>query len=352
MPPLQALVALHGLWLLVLLPFAVWAARKWQSLHLRLVGYALCAAGLMGLAILIGPELVTWYATVPPAQQKYLVHRVLYVLATNTDAPVVQVVVAGAALAFAAGRRQRHAQLEKAEPLRRGSSLPRGDCPRPLGGDSVPGGVRVLPGSEHKAIALWVKLAYTAFVAVLVMYYVRFYGPANFLWLCDIALLVTVAALWLESRLLASMQLVAVLLPCLVWLADFLARLTTGYFLTRWTHYMFRPDFPLVIRALSLYHGWLPFLLLWTVRRLDYDGRGWIAQTLLTWAVLPVCFFFTDPVRALNGVFGPSGEHPQTWVTPGLWLLLMMVVYPVGVYLPTHLALRWFFPKRLSRQGV
>src|SRR6516165_1229649 len=100
----------------------------------------------------------------------------------------------------------------------------------------------LLAVSEHRLIPVAVKIAYTVFVAVLVPYYLRFYGPANFLWICDIALLLTVAALWLESRFLASMQLVAVLLPSLIWLADFLARLATGHFLTRWTHYMFRPD--------------------------------------------------------------------------------------------------------------
>lgn len=203
-----------------------------------------------------------------------------------------------------------------------------------------------MPAGSNRLIPLRVKVAYTAFVAVVVPYYLSFYGPANFLWLCDIALLLTVAALWLESRFLASMQLVAGLLPSLVWLGDFLARLLTGHFLTRWTHYMFRDDIPLVIRMLSLYHAWLPFLLLWVVWRLGYDRRGWIVQTLLTWLVLPVCYFFTDPVRALNGVFGPSGEHPQTWVAPGLWLALMMLVYPVCVYLPTHLVLRRVFRER------
>jgi hypothetical protein len=190
---------------------------------------------------------------------------------------------------------------------------------------------------------LLVKIVYTLFVAVLVPYYWSFYGPANFLWLCDIALLLTVAALWLESRFLSSMQLVAVFLPSMIWLADFLARLLTGYFLTRWTHYMFRPDIPLVIRTLSLYHAWLPFLLLCSVWRLGYDRRAWIAQSLLTWAVLPICFLFTDPVRALNGVFGPSGEHPQSWMAPGAWLALMMLLYPALVYLPSHLVFRVIF---------
>src|SRR5262249_22408460 len=201
--------------------------------------------------------------------------------------------------------------------------------------------------SERSRLPVAVKVAYTLFIAVLVPYYWSFYGPANFLWLCRLALLLMVPAVWLESRFLASMQLVAVLLPSVIWLADFLARLLTGHFLTRWTHYMFRDDIPLVIRTLSLYHGWFPFLLLWVVGRLGYDGRGWLAETLLAWVVLPVCFFFTDPVRALNGVFGPSGEHPQTWMAPGLWLLVMMLVYPIGVFLPTHLVLRWAFRSHL-----
>jgi hypothetical protein len=172
------------------------------------------------------------------------------------------------------------------------------------------------------------------------------HGPANFLWLCDIALLATVAAVWLESRFLASMQLVSVFFPCIAWLADFLTRLATGHFLTRMTWYMFNSEVPLTVRLLSLYHGWFPFFLLWLVWRLGYQRRAWIAQSLLAWAVLPICYFFTDPGRALNGVFGPSGEDPQTWMAPEGYLVLMMVFYPVCVYLPSH-----FLFIRLFRKG-
>ena len=42
-------------------------------------------------------------------------------------------------------------------------------------------------------IPLWLKLAYSAFVAVLVPYYLHQYGPLNFLWFCDVALLMTMA---------------------------------------------------------------------------------------------------------------------------------------------------------------
>ena len=36
-----------------------------------------------------------------------------------------------------------------------------------------------------RLIPLWLKLAYTAFMAVLVPLYLRNYGPTNFLYFCD-----------------------------------------------------------------------------------------------------------------------------------------------------------------------
>src|SRR5262245_59860257 len=109
-----------------------------------------------------------------------------------------------------------------------------------------------LPGNARR-IPLLVKLCYTLFLAVLVPCYWSFYGPANFLWFCDMALFGTAAALWLESGFLASMQLIAVFLACVVWQADFLIRLCSGLFVTRMTAYMFRSDIPLTVRVLSLY---------------------------------------------------------------------------------------------------
>ncbi len=196
------------------------------------------------------------------------------------------------------------------------------------------------------SIPLLVKIPYTLFVAALVPYYCWFHGPANFLWFCDIALLMTVPALWWESRFLASMQLVATFLLQVVWLADFLTRLLFGFFLVHMTEYMFR-DIQLAARAFSLFHGWLPFLLLWMVWRLGYDRRAWIAQTLLAWIVLPICYFFTDPVRALNAVFGPSGEHVQTWMDPRLYLLLLMAFYPACIFYPSHLVFRYVFRSKV-----
>src|SRR5215831_19262269 len=116
MPPLQALVALHGLWVLALLLFVAWAVPKWPLTILRLAGYAATALGVTGLAVLVGRELLTWYPAVTPAQQKYIALRILYVLGTNTDVPVVQVILAGIVLWIAARRRKRAGSPPEAGP--------------------------------------------------------------------------------------------------------------------------------------------------------------------------------------------------------------------------------------------
>src|SRR5437764_360718 len=91
-----------------------------------------------------------------------------------------------------------------------------------------------------RRIPLWAKLAYTAFLAVLVPFYLSAYGPTNFLYFCDVALLLGLAALWLESPLLAGMPACGILLPQLLWVIDFLGGLV-GHFPVGMTKYMFDP---------------------------------------------------------------------------------------------------------------
>jgi hypothetical protein len=191
---------------------------------------------------------------------------------------------------------------------------------------------------QPNRISLWVKAPYTAFVAVLVPIYWIHYGPANFLWFSDIALLTIVPALWLENRFLASMQAVSVGLLEMLWIVDFTLRLVVGVTLVGISAYMFDPTIPLFIRGLSLFHLVIPFLLLWLIARLGYDRRAWLAQSVLAWFVLLTCFFFTAPADNINWTFGP-GENPQTLMAPAAYLVLLMAFFPVCVYLPTHLAL-------------
>ena len=121
--------------------------------------------------------------------------------------------------------------------------------------------------SPKHRIPMALKLIYTAFVAVLVPYYWITYSPWNFLFFCDVALLVTLAALWTEDPLLMSLPAVGITVPQMLWVGDFL----TGSRITGMTSYMFDPKLPLFVRGLSAFHGWLPFLLIWGVWRLGYD---------------------------------------------------------------------------------
>ena len=129
-------------------------------------------------------------------------------------------------------------------------------------------------------IPLWLKIAYTAYVALLVPFYWRNYGPANFLWFSDLALLGTLVALWTANRLLASMLTVGLLLPEIVWNVAFFGRLLTGYPFAGLTGYMFEQRNPLFLRGLSLFHVFLPVVVVWMVWRLGYDSRGLMAMTL------------------------------------------------------------------------
>ena len=191
-------------------------------------------------------------------------------------------------------------------------------------------------------IPLWLKTVYTLFVCVIVPVYWRHYGPANFLWFSDVALLLTLPALWLESSLLASMMALAVALPELAWNIDYFVRLSTGVSLLGLSGYMFDRKIPTVIRALSLFHVWLPVLLIWIVHRLGYDKRALIAQTVVAIVVLPLSYFFSDPRENVNWVYG-FGEKPQTQV-PALWFLaFLLLMFPLAIYLPTHFILDKLF---------
>ena len=191
-------------------------------------------------------------------------------------------------------------------------------------------------------IPLWLKISSTLFVCVLVPVYWIHYGPSNFLWFSDIALLLSIPALWLESALLASMTTLAVAALELAWTVDFLVRLTTGVSLTGLSAYMFNPKILLSIRALSLFHIVLPILLIWMVYRLGYDSRAFAAQTLVAWFILPLCYLLTKPSENVNWVYG-FGSQPQKWMPARLYVALLMILFPLVVYLPSHLLLKHLF---------
>ena len=217
---------------------------------------------------------------------------------------------------------------------------------------------RNLDASAHTAtstrrIPLAVKLAFTAFMAVLVPVYWTKYGPTNFLYFCDLALFLTLAAVWLENRLLASMAAVGIIFPQIVlWCGDFVAHLVGIKFIGM-TDYMFDPTRPLFLRGLSFFHGWLPFLLLFLVARLGYDRRALLAWTAVAWSAILFSFAFlpapgthlANPLAPVNVdyVYGFSDSAAQTWMPEWAWLTFLIVALPLVIFIPTHLLLRRFF---------
>jgi hypothetical protein len=192
--------------------------------------------------------------------------------------------------------------------------------------------------AANPLVPLWIKIAVTAFVAVLVPVYYRWWGLRNFLWFSDLALFATVVALWLESALVASAAALAVLLPEVVWNVGYFGRLLTGRDVGSLAAYMFDPRKPRYVRALSLFHVWLPPLLVWLVYALGYDQRALVATTLFAWVVLPLTWLVTDRgEESVNWVYGPP-RIPEL-----AYLGLVMLAFPLLVYLPTHILLRALF---------
>ncbi len=191
-------------------------------------------------------------------------------------------------------------------------------------------------------IPLWLQLGYTAFLLVLIpVYWVR-YKPANFLWFSDIALFAIGIALWVESKTLVSMMAVGTLALELLWNVDYFGRLLTRKPVLGLSDYMFDRSKSVFLRGLSLFHVFLPALMVWLLLKWGYDPAAIYPQALLTWIVLLLAYLLTDPAENINWVFGP-GNDPQTRLPKGWYLFGVMLFFPVCILLPSHLLLNWLF---------
>lgn len=191
-------------------------------------------------------------------------------------------------------------------------------------------------------IPLWLKIGYTVFLCVLIPAYWKHYGPGNFLWFSDSALLIGFVAIWVESSLLTSIMALAVLLLDLAWNLDFLSRLIVGKSIIGLSAYMFNHEVSRFIRILSLFHVFFPFLLFWMLYRLGYDNRALSVQTLLAWIALPLSYFFTRRSENVNWVHG-FGNKPHRFLPPALHILVLMILVPLVIYLPAHFLLKAIF---------
>ena len=189
-------------------------------------------------------------------------------------------------------------------------------------------------------LPIWLKLTWTVWVLAWAPLYWRQYGPQNFLYFCDLGNLLILAGLWLESALIFSWQASGLLIFQTIFSIDLVGALLTGTHITGGTEYMFDVHVPLFMRLFGLFHVVVPVLLLWGIRRLGYDSRGWKLQTLTAWIVVPLCYFWR-PQFDVNWARGPFFREQH--VVPGwLYVLAYLILVPLLIYYPTHLFLQWW----------
>jgi len=198
--------------------------------------------------------------------------------------------------------------------------------------------------ANHR-VPLWLKVSYLLWVAIWVPVYWTQHGPANLLWLCDVTNLFIAVALLLESPLIFSSQAVGALLIQLAWMIDFLGRIVLGTHIIGGTEYMFVTAEPLWLRSMSLFHVFVPVLLIWAVWRLGYDRRGWKLESVIVWFILPLSFVAAPPEKNLNWLWAPFGID-QTLMSPAYYLLFCMFAYPLVIFWTTHRLLLWWARRR------
>jgi len=155
--------------------------------------------------------------------------------------------------------------------------------------------------------------------------------------------------LWLESPLIFSAQATGLLLFQTLYAIDLLGAVLFRVHVIGGTEFMFDAHLPLFVRLLSLFHVVMPPLLLWAIWWLGYDQRGWKLQTLLTWIVVPINYFWR-PRYDINWARGPF-LHEQHVVPGLLYLVAYLIVVPLVVYWPTHQLLRWLATQGRSSAG-
>jgi hypothetical protein len=193
----------------------------------------------------------------------------------------------------------------------------------------------------------WLKIVWTVWLIVWAPLYWKRYGAQNFLFFCDLGNIFIAIALWWESSLLFSWQACGLLLFQSLYIFDLAGAVITGRHFIGGTEYMFDPGLPLAVRLLSLFHVVTPPLLLWALRRVGYDRRGWKLQTLTAWIVVPINYFWRPQldVNWSRGLFFREQRLVPGW----LYLLAYLTLVPLLVYFPTHLFLAWLSKRWTKR---
>lgn len=186
----------------------------------------------------------------------------------------------------------------------------------------------------------WAALAY---LLVWGTAYTVYWGVQDFILLCDVAVILTCAGIWLGNSLLLSSQALATMLIGLLWGLDLGWRVATrGGVLIGGTEYMLDTHYPLWVRMLSCDHLVMPILIAWALWRVGYDRRAWAVQTALAGVVL-VASRFIAPERNLNYSYTDLLFH-RAWGPPPVHLAFILVMLSLLLYWPVHAVLCKIYP--------
>jgi hypothetical protein len=93
-PPLPALAAMHLFWCIVF-GASIWIICGWRPRLLQPLGVLLLLAATVTAAVVVGYDLERWFHRVTAQHHPFWWRRVAYTIATLSDVPLLQSIVAG-----------------------------------------------------------------------------------------------------------------------------------------------------------------------------------------------------------------------------------------------------------------
>ncbi len=190
-----------------------------------------------------------------------------------------------------------------------------------------------------------VRWVWLAFVAVWAPTYVIYWSPVDFLYLCNVGVILTLVGLWQRSSLLLSSQAVGTVVIGPLWLLDVSWGVVThGRLLIGGTEYMWDATRPLWVRLLSFDHVAVPLATCWAVRKLGYDRKAWGLQAGIA-AVVLLLSRIVEPSKNINFAQKELVTF-HTWGPAPVHLLVIWSVVVLVVYWPAHAVLSRVMPPR------
>lgn len=207
--------------------------------------------------------------------------------------------------------------------------------------------------AEPTGLPSWLRAAVVAWCIFWFAAYYEYFGWQFVLWFCCMANMYVMVGCITNKALWFSLAAIAALGVQALYTLDFAALCILGESPTGATAYMLDENRPLWLRGLSLFHVWMPALMVFAIHKLGYDRRALWIQTPLALCILPLCYFAFDPALQTNDpIFPMMGGVPFdrdfniNWVhafydrpepkigTRRLWA--MLIGYPLLIHWPTH----------------